>query len=73
MEKISAKKYDVIVKYNWCKKCAICIEFCPKGVFDKDKDSKPIVARPLDCINCKLCEMRCPEFAIEVKPKEEKK
>jgi len=26
----------------------------------------PIVARPEDCIACKLCEKLCPDFAITV-------
>lgn len=53
-----------------CKGCEICINFCPKNVFDtSDKINKrgyylPVVGRIEDCIYCKLCELLCPEFAI---------
>jgi 2-oxoglutarate ferredoxin oxidoreductase subunit delta len=26
--------------------------------------------RPQDCICCRLCELRCPDFAIEVETQE---
>ncbi|WP_073256006.1 4Fe-4S dicluster domain-containing protein [Caldanaerovirga acetigignens] len=48
-----------------CKKCGICIAFCPKKVFSSDND-KPVVANPEACIRCMLCELRCPDFAIVV-------
>jgi 2-oxoglutarate ferredoxin oxidoreductase subunit delta len=48
----------------WCKACGICIALCPKKVFDTGTDGKPIVARPQDCINCGMCEIMCPDFAI---------
>lgn len=54
------------VNKKWCKKCRICSTFCPKNVFDTDEDGAPIVARAEDCIGCRLCEMRCPDFAIKV-------
>jgi len=28
----------------------------------------PVIARPEDCIACKLCEKLCPDFAITVTP-----
>lgn len=49
-----------------CKNCEICIEFCPKKVFDADVDGSPIVAREEDCSYCRLCEKRCPDFVIKV-------
>ena len=56
----------ITINEKWCKKCGICAAFCPKRVFDRDEDGKPIAARPEDCIGCWLCEMRCPDFAVNV-------
>ena len=56
----------ISINEKYCKKCGICAAFCPKKVFDRDKLGMPIAARPEDCIGCRLCEMRCPDFAIEV-------
>ena len=50
-----------------CKACGICIALCPTKVFDVDKQRYPIVARPEECTSCLLCELHCPDFAIEVK------
>ncbi len=53
-----------------CKGCGFCIEFCPKSVlaFSSNFNSKgyhpPYAAQPERCINCNLCQLVCPEFAI---------
>ncbi|MCX7920189.1 MAG: 4Fe-4S binding protein [bacterium] len=61
------KKYSITLNYDWCKACGICIAFCPTKVYDTENlTGKPIIARPADCIGCMLCELRCPDFAIEV-------
>lgn len=52
------------VNRKWCKGCGICIEFCPKNVYEADKRGKPVVVRLHDCIDCRLCELRCPDLAI---------
>jgi NAD-dependent dihydropyrimidine dehydrogenase PreA subunit len=31
---------------------------------------KVVAARPEDCICCRLCELRCPDFAIEIETEE---
>ena len=49
-----------------CKGCGICVEFCPKQVLELSELEKVVVAREQDCIKCKQCEMRCPDFAIFV-------
>ena len=54
------------LKKDRCKRCGICIEFCPQKVFDAAVDGSPIVAREEDCTICHLCEKRCPDFAIKV-------
>ena len=55
-----------------CKACGVCIELCPEKVFDRDKLGYPVLARPEDCSQCLLCELHCPDFAIEVRRRERK-
>ena len=54
------------IERKWCKGCGICVAFCPKKVLDLDLEDKVLVSRPRDCIACKMCELRCPDMAIEV-------
>jgi 2-oxoglutarate ferredoxin oxidoreductase subunit delta len=68
------KKNAVIrINQNWCKGCYICLETCPKKVFDKSSEVSEkgvfpvVVARPEDCSFCLQCEMLCPDLAIDVK------
>lgn len=60
----------ILVDESMCKRCGICIFFCPTRVFDAREDGLPIVARRGDCIWCSLCEVRCPDFAILLKPED---
>jgi 2-oxoglutarate ferredoxin oxidoreductase subunit delta len=57
----------VSIKREWCKSCGICIEFCPKKVFDTDDEGRPVVSRPEECGSCQICEQLCPDFAITVR------
>ncbi|MBI5444246.1 MAG: 4Fe-4S binding protein [Deltaproteobacteria bacterium] len=50
----------------WCKKCGICAALCPKNVLETGPTGNPVAARPEDCVRCRLCELRCPDFAISV-------
>jgi 2-oxoglutarate ferredoxin oxidoreductase subunit delta len=42
------------------------VHFCPKNVLELDAQEKVSAARPEDCICCRLCEIRCPDLAIEI-------
>ena len=51
---------------QWCKRCNICVEICPKNSLLLTHDA---IIEATDCIRCGLCERYCPDFAIEVLPK----
>lgn len=54
------------INRDWCKGCGICVALCPKHVLELDQSDKAVALRLEDCICCKLCEIRCPDLAIEV-------
>jgi len=64
---------QVALDLELCKVCGICIELCPEDVFDRDKSGYPIISRAEDCTSCLLCELHCPDFAIEVQRRARKK
>ncbi|MDA8202842.1 MAG: 4Fe-4S binding protein [Chloroflexi bacterium] len=50
---------------DWCKRCNICIEICPKDSLVLTHDA---IVEVENCIRCGLCERYCPDLAIEVIP-----
>ena len=61
----------LFIQRQWCKGCRVCVTFCPKNVLDIDSDGKVYVKNLEDCIYCGLCELRCPDLAIEVREESE--
>jgi len=63
---------QIHVNQKWCKGCYICLEVCPKKVFEKSKEvsekgfNPVIAAHPEQCTCCLQCEMLCPDLAIHV-------
>ncbi len=60
-------KPSIEVYRSWCKRCGICVAFCPVGALAQDADGIPYVKDPERCTGCQLCELRCPDFAINVR------
>lgn len=58
--------FNISVNTKLCKGCGICADFCPKNVYDVNIGHPPAATRETDCIGCKICETKCPDFAIEV-------
>ena len=54
----------VVIFDVWCKKCGICVEFCPTGALENGPDGIPFLANPDKCTLCGLCWLRCPDIAI---------
>ena len=58
------KDSPVLIYYNWCKKCGICVAFCPTGCLGLKSDGSPYVQAPEKCIHCETCDRLCPDVAI---------
>jgi 2-oxoglutarate ferredoxin oxidoreductase subunit delta len=57
---------EIIIDTDWCKGCGICVAFCPKKVLILNRMAKAQVAALEECIACLLCELRCPDLAIQI-------
>lgn len=55
-----------------CKQCGYCLQYCPTQVlvYSEDVNAKgyhyPVVAEGKGgaCVNCRFCDLICPELAI---------
>ncbi len=69
-DKIEIPQGKIHVVSDRCKGCGYCIKYCPRGVleFSNELNVKgyyfPQVKDEDACLNCGLCEIICPEFAI---------
>ena len=53
----------------WCKRCDICVKFCPERCLSLDDQQIAVLHAPEKCTLCRICERLCPDFAIELKYK----
>jgi len=70
-EKTEHKRVIVSINQKWCKRCGICVEFCPGNVYALGELNRPEPVRPEQCKVCRMCEIRCPEFAVMVDVQED--
>jgi 2-oxoglutarate ferredoxin oxidoreductase subunit delta len=67
------------INEDWCKGCGICIERCPvhaleeSDTLNKRGIHPPQLKAVNECNDCRLCELLCPDLAINVIPEEKKK
>ena len=66
----SQKKFEIRYDEGLCKRCGICVAFCPKECLGQDELGKVNVIDEKKCAGCLLCMIRCPDMAIEVVEKE---
>ncbi|MHC5036099.1 MAG: 4Fe-4S binding protein [Planctomycetota bacterium] len=61
---------ELTILEDRCKGCGFCIEFCPKkvlthsGTLNVKGYHPPKITNTGLCLDCDLCELLCPEFAI---------
>lgn len=69
-DKIEIPLGKVHIIRDRCKGCGYCIKYCPREVLEVSDELNdkgyyfPQVKDEDACLNCGLCELICPEFAI---------
>lgn len=69
-EQVKVPRGEVRIIVDRCKGCGFCVEYCPKEVlaisaeFNRKGYHPPQVVKSGECVNCNLCELICPDFAI---------
>jgi len=70
LDRVNVPRGEVHIIVDRCKGCKFCVEYCPKDVLEMSDEFNikgyhpPKVVKHGECVDCNLCEMVCPEFAI---------
>ena len=70
IDQVKTPHGEVRIIVERCKGCGFCVEYCPVDVLEMSEEYNrkgyhpPVVIKPDECVNCNLCEMICPDFAI---------
>ena len=55
----TAKNWYPVIDILTCMECGTCVNFCPHGVYDKQKSPVPVVVNPDGCIDhCHGCQKK---------------
>ena len=65
---VRRRNFHITVYEAWCKKCGICVAFCPAGALREHETTQQVLGTDAKCTGCRQCEWRCPDFAIVIKP-----
>ncbi len=58
---------QVVINENRCRSCGICYKLCPTNVLGAESPLyKAEVVDIEKCTGCRLCELLCTDFAINV-------
>ncbi len=56
-----------VINRAWCKRCDICVKFCPERCLSLDEQQIAVLHAPEKCTLCRICERLCPDFAIDLR------
>ena len=77
IQQVKIPKGQIHLIVDRCKGCEFCVEFCPRSVLQMSTEFNtkgyhyPEVVDQDNCVDCDLCEVICPDFAIFCLPAEE--
>lgn len=58
--------YRMTHAHERCKKCGLCIAFCPCDVLKEDENGYPYAANPQLCVGCTTCAGNCPTRSLTI-------
>jgi NAD-dependent dihydropyrimidine dehydrogenase PreA subunit/nitroreductase len=60
-------KKEITLDSTLCKKCKVCVDVCPNGIFQTDNNLTSVRSERVElCFLCGQCMASCPEKAIQV-------